>query len=175
MEIILSPILSVYTDGITPLAIRSVYTDGNISSIYTDRIADGLYSLFGKMQRCGDVEFFQTILPTEWPRDSNWDSRIVTWHFHWRNHRRERFVSDSIGKSHYIRTSSTDTLFLCFSLFFPFFFLIPSLPSQTKKVDVTDKWILQTWHDVKQKLWSWMDHNRDMHFELKSTQKRCMV
>jgi hypothetical protein len=65
MEIILSPILSVYTDGITPLAIRSVYTDGNISSIYTDRIADGLYSLFGKMQRCGDVEFFQTILPTE--------------------------------------------------------------------------------------------------------------
>jgi hypothetical protein len=36
-----------------------------ISSVYTDRITDGLYSLFGKMQWCGDVEFFQTILPTE--------------------------------------------------------------------------------------------------------------
>jgi hypothetical protein len=115
MEIIPSPILSVYTDGITQSAIRWVYTDGiTLSaiwsvytdkiflSVYTDCIADGLYSLFGKMQRCGDVEFFQTILPT----DSNWDSRTVTWHFHRRNHqwnhRRIHSVGDSIGKSHYI-------------------------------------------------------------------------
>jgi len=52
-------------DGLTPSEIRSVYTDGNIPSVYTDRISDGLYILFGKMQRRGDVEFVQTILPME--------------------------------------------------------------------------------------------------------------
>jgi len=31
----------------------------------TDQIADDLYNLFRKMQRCGDMEFFQTILLTE--------------------------------------------------------------------------------------------------------------
>jgi hypothetical protein len=31
----------------------------------TNGITDGLHILFGKMQRRGDVEFFQTILPTE--------------------------------------------------------------------------------------------------------------
>ena len=31
----------------------------------------------------------QTILPTKWPRDSNWDSRTVTWHYHRWNHRRK--------------------------------------------------------------------------------------
>ena len=50
----------------------------------------------------------QTILPTELSRDSNWDSRIVTWHFHRRkhqwNHRRNKSVSDSIEKNHYIPT-----------------------------------------------------------------------
>jgi len=90
--------LSVYTDGLTPSEIRSVYTDRICSSVYTDRISDGLYILFGKMQRRGDVEFFQTILPTEWPRDSNWDSRTVTWHCH----RWNVSVGDSIGKNHYI-------------------------------------------------------------------------
>jgi len=52
MEIIPSPTLSVYIDEIRP-------------SVYTDRIADSLYSLFEKLQRCGDVDFFQTILPME--------------------------------------------------------------------------------------------------------------
>jgi hypothetical protein len=58
MEMILSPTLSVYTDGIRPSAIWSVYIDEISLSVYTDRIADGLYSLFGKLQRCGDVDFF---------------------------------------------------------------------------------------------------------------------
>jgi len=81
MKIILSPTLSVYTDG--------------------------LYSLFGKLQQCGDMDFFQMILPT----DSNRDSRPVTSHFHRQNHRWNHqhnvFVGDSIGKSHYIPTSLT--------------------------------------------------------------------
>ena len=58
MEMISSPTLSVYTDGIRPSAIWSVYIDEISLSVYTDRIADGLYSLFGKLQRCGDVDFF---------------------------------------------------------------------------------------------------------------------
>jgi len=59
MKIIMSPNLSVYTDRLSPLAIRSVYTDGICLSVYTDRIADGLYSFFGKLQRCDEVEFFE--------------------------------------------------------------------------------------------------------------------
>jgi hypothetical protein len=35
-------ILSVYTDGITDGMIPSVYTDGNILSVYTDGITDGM-------------------------------------------------------------------------------------------------------------------------------------
>ena len=46
----------------------------------------------------------QTILPTEWPRDSNWDSRTMTWHCHRRNHQWKESVGDSIGKNHYIPT-----------------------------------------------------------------------
>ena len=102
-------------------------------SVYTDRISNGLYILFGKMQRRGDVEFFQTILPTEWPRDSNWDSCTVTWHCHQRNHRRNVSVDDSISKNHYIRPLCRHSLplFLLLLLFFFFFFPIPPLPSQT--------------------------------------------
>jgi len=48
----------VYTDGLDPSEKRSVYTDGNIPSVYTDRFADGLYSLSGNMQRRGDVRRF---------------------------------------------------------------------------------------------------------------------
>ena len=81
------------------------------------------------MQRRGDVRRFYR---RKLPRDSNWDSRTVTWHCHRRNHRwkyrRIDSVGDSIGTSHYIHNPSTDTLFLCFSFFF---FLIPPLPSQT--------------------------------------------
>jgi len=58
-EIILSPNLLVYTDGINPSAKPSVYTDG---------FADGVYSLSGNMQRRGDVrQFYRRTLP----RDSN--------------------------------------------------------------------------------------------------------
>jgi len=72
-------------------------------SVYTDRIADGLYSLFGKLQRCGDVDFCKMILPMEWPADLNQDSRTVTWHFH----RRIHSVGEFISKSHYIPTLLT--------------------------------------------------------------------
>ena len=99
--------LSEYTDREHPSAIRLVYTDRIHPSVYTDRIADGLYSLFGKLQLCDDVDFFQTILPTEWPRDIC----TVTWHFHRRNYwwayRQKCFVDNSIGKSHYIPTLPT--------------------------------------------------------------------
>jgi hypothetical protein len=54
-EIILSQNLFVYTDDIDPSAKQSVYTDRNISLVYTDRFADGVYSLSGNMQRRGDV------------------------------------------------------------------------------------------------------------------------
>ena len=37
----------------------------SIPSVYTDRIADGLYSLFEKLQQCGDMDLFQMILLTE--------------------------------------------------------------------------------------------------------------
>ena len=129
MEIIPSQHLSVYTDRKYPSAIRSVYTDEISSLVYTNRITDRLYSF---LECCNGVMtwiFFQTLIQTEWPRDSNLDLRIVTWHIHRWNHRRvyrwKVSVGDSIGKSQYI--PSADTLFLYFSFFFP----IPPLPSQT--------------------------------------------
>jgi hypothetical protein len=64
-KIIPSPLLLVYTDKQYLSVIRSVYTNGCIPSIYIDRITDGLYSFFGKLQRCDDVDFFQMILPTK--------------------------------------------------------------------------------------------------------------
>jgi len=121
--------MSVYTDWQYSSAIRSVYTDKVCPSIYTDSITYGLNSFFGKLQWRDDVDFFQMILPMEWPRDSNWDLRTVTWHCHRRTHqqvyRRNVSVGDSIGKSEYIPT--LPTLLLYFSSFFP----IPPLPSQT--------------------------------------------
>jgi len=104
------------TNGITDGLILS-----EIRSVDTDRISDGLHILFGKMQRRGDVEFFQTILPTEWPRDSNWDSRTVTWHCHRWNHRRNVSVGYSIGKNHYIHLLCRHSLplFLLFLLSHP--------------------------------------------------------
>jgi len=44
--------LSVYTDRQFPSAIRSVYTEGRILSVYTDRIADGLYRF---LKSCNNV------------------------------------------------------------------------------------------------------------------------
>jgi hypothetical protein len=107
-EIIMSLLLSVYTDRQYPSEIRSVYTDKICSSVYTNRIADGLYSFFEKLQRCDEVDFFfQTVLPTEWPRDSNRDLRTVTRHSHRRVYRRNVSVGESIGKSQYIPTLPT--------------------------------------------------------------------
>jgi hypothetical protein len=58
MEIIMSLLLSVYTDRQYQSEIRSVYTEKICPSVYTDRIADGLYSFFEKLQRCDEVDFF---------------------------------------------------------------------------------------------------------------------
>ena len=59
MEIFLSQNLSVFTDIYKPSAIRSVFANGIHLSVYTDRIADGRYSFFGKLQQCDDVDFFR--------------------------------------------------------------------------------------------------------------------
>jgi len=100
--------------------------------IYRRTISVGVYRSFRRrgisfVWKYATAWWCQTILPTEWQRDSNWDSRIVTWYFHrqnrqW-NHRRIPSVSDSIGK-----TIIYPPIFLYFSFFF---FPIPSLPSQT--------------------------------------------
>ena len=52
MEIILCPLMSVYTDRKYLSAIRSVYTEGIRPSVYTDRITDGLYSF---LESCNGV------------------------------------------------------------------------------------------------------------------------
>ena len=118
------------TDEIVPSVI---YTDGNNSvsksvGIYRRNIFVGIY------RRCRrrSIQFVWKYEKTWWrqailPRDSNWDSRTMTWHCHRRNHRRNKFVGDSVGKNHYMHPSA-NTLFLCFSFFF---FPIPPLPSQT--------------------------------------------
>jgi hypothetical protein len=100
------------TDGNIPLGI---FADGyNSVSKFV-----GIYRLYRRwtMQCFWKVAavwwhgFFQTILPTELLRDSNRDSRIVTWHFHRRNHwqvyRQNVSIGDSISKSHYIPTLPT--------------------------------------------------------------------
>jgi len=105
MEIIPSPNLSVYTDGFIPSVIPSVYTDGICPSVYIDGFADEVYSSSGNMQRHGDVRrFYRRALP----RDSNWDSRIVTWCFH----RRNTSVNDAVGKNDYIPCRHSLPLFL---------------------------------------------------------------
>jgi len=86
---------------------------GETVGIYRRHISVGIYRQF----RRRGIQFFlkyatawwrQMILPTELPRDSNWDSRTVTWHCHRRNHRwnhrRITSVGDSIGKNHYMPT-----------------------------------------------------------------------
>jgi len=116
--------LSVYTDGLNPSATRSVYTDGNITSVYTDRVADGVYSLSGNMQWRGDVRRFyrrndrgiQTKISVQWC-DTVTDKII--------NGSKPSVIPSE--KPLYTHRSA-DTLFLCFSFFF---FPIPPLPSQT--------------------------------------------
>ena len=113
------------TNRITEEIILSViFTDGynyvyNLVSLYREtfvvgnnyrrhRITDGIYRILKKKKQCDDVEFFQTILLTKWPRDSNRDLRTVTCPIHHQNYRRvyqqDVSVCDSIGKSQYIRT-----------------------------------------------------------------------
>jgi len=105
------------TDGIFPSVI---ITDGNNSvlkfvGIYRRHISVGaMVGIYRPFCRRG-MQFVwkyatawwrQMILPTKWPRDSNWDSRTVTWHYNRRNHRWNHWrifsVGDSIGKNHYI-------------------------------------------------------------------------
>jgi len=115
---------------------RRNHSVGNAVGIYRRNDSVGIYHWFtdriyissGNTQRHGDVRRFYW-----WkvPRDSNCDSRTVTWRCHRRhnrrNHRRKESVGDSVRKSHYMHPSA-DTLILCFSFFF---FPIPPLPSQT--------------------------------------------
>jgi hypothetical protein len=95
------------TDRIFPLVI---YTDGNNSvskslgiyrrnkpvgetiSIYQWKYFVGIYRRFRRrgiqfVWKYATAWWRQVILPMELPRDSNWYSRIVTWHFHRWNHR----------------------------------------------------------------------------------------
>ena len=106
----------------------SVDTDGNIPSVYTVDFTDDIYSSSGNTQRHGDVRGFYR---RKVPRDSNCDSRTVTWRCHRRHHRRYHrripSVGDTVGKNHYMHPCA-DTLILYFSFFF---FPIPPLPSQT--------------------------------------------
>ena len=122
------------SNGITDGNISSViYTDGHNSVSKSVGFTDGIYISSGNTQRHGDVRRFYR---RKVPRDSNCDSRTVTWRFHRRHHRRNHrrkhrrkySVDDSVEKKHYMHPSA-DTLFLCFSFFF--FFPIPPLPSQT--------------------------------------------
>jgi len=79
-------------------------------------------------------KFLRTILPTELPRELNWDLHTVTWSLHRQNcwcHWQNIFIGDSIGKvnvSPCWRPSHPLP-------YFSFFFLIPvskqALPSQT--------------------------------------------
>jgi len=104
-DIIPSQNLSIYTNGLYPSAKRSVYTDGKYSvGIYRPFRRRGIQFVW----KYATTWWRQTILPTKLLRDSNWDSRKVTWHLHrWKhrwNHRRNDVVGDSISKSHYIPT-----------------------------------------------------------------------
>jgi len=93
---------SVYTDGIFLSVMPSVYTDGIFPSVYTVGFTDGIYISSGNTQRHGDVRRFYR---RKVPRDSNCDSRTVTWRCH-RQHCRTLAAS---------RRSSIDFgVFFCF-------------------------------------------------------------
>jgi len=95
------------TDGTIPSVIIT-YGHNSISKsvgIYRRTIFVGIYRLFRRrgiqfVWKYATAWWRQTILPTEWLRDSNWDSRTVTRHFH----RQNESIGDSIGKNHYIPT-----------------------------------------------------------------------
>jgi len=116
------------TNGITNRIFPSVIiTDGNNSvsksvgiyqrhkpvgetvGIYRRFISVGIYRRFRRqgiqfVWKYATAWWRQAILPMELPRDSNRDSRTVTWHCHRRNHRWSISVGDSIGKNHYMPT-----------------------------------------------------------------------
>jgi hypothetical protein len=80
----------------------SVFIDGPILSVYTDKINKRLFRIL-KKSKSMTWKFLRAILPTELPRDSNRDLHTVTWPFHWQNrrgnHQWKNFIGDSIGKS----------------------------------------------------------------------------
>jgi len=62
--------------------------------IYRRNISIGIYRRFRRrgiqfVWKYATAWWHQMILPTDLSRDSNWDSRTVTWHCHRRNHRRK--------------------------------------------------------------------------------------
>jgi len=78
---------------------------GEMVGIYRRQYSVGIYRPFRRrgiqfVWKYATAWWRQTILPTEWPRDSNWDSHTVTWHCH----RQIPSVGDSIGKNNYIPT-----------------------------------------------------------------------
>jgi len=82
---------------------------GKTVGIYRRKYFIGIYRPFRRrgvqfVWKYATAWWRQPILPMKLPRDLNWDSRTVTWHCHWRNHRRTVSVGDSIGKNHYIPT-----------------------------------------------------------------------
>jgi len=93
-EIFLSVIITDENNSISKSV--SIYrrhrSDGETVGIYWQKYFIDIYWPF----RLWGIQFIwkyatawwrHTILPTEWPRYSNWDSRIVTWHCHRRYHR----------------------------------------------------------------------------------------
>jgi hypothetical protein len=94
-----------------PSAIRSVYTDGIILSVYINRIAIGIYRI---LKRSNDVmtwNFFRWFYQRN---DREIQTRIsVQWRGPFtvgitdREYRRHLFINDSIGKSQYIHTLPT--------------------------------------------------------------------
>jgi len=148
-------ILSViFTDGHNSVSksvgiYRRPKSIGETVGIYRQTIFVGVYRPFRRrgipfVWKYATAWWRQTIFLTEWPRDSNWDKRTVTWHFHWRNrqwnHRRIPSVSDSIRK-----TIIYPPIFLYFSFFF---FPIPPLPSQTAATPIPTLHYSQHEHSI---------------------------
>ena len=132
-----------------PSMISSVYTDGNIQSVVTNWITDGMFRIKKKTVRWRGG-FCGWFLPTESPTDSKLQLRMVMWPVHrlkcWRNYRgirNGRSVRWRVDFSIRIADGRTDELFrwwnrwkkLIYALspdpllpYFSFFFLIPTLP-----------------------------------------------
>jgi len=86
---------------------------GETVGIYRGKYSIGIYRPFRRwgiqfVWKYATAWWRQMILPMKLPRNSNWDSRTVTWHCYRRNHRwnhrQNVSVGDSIRKNHYIPT-----------------------------------------------------------------------